>query len=156
MADAVNAQLMDEVTSGNLKILADMAQSAMGLSVQNAVANQQTVQAMVNANMQNALLMAQAITARAVRFTFDTSAEQATSFAQQIAADAGEKLAEAGATLSATQQYAKIAQSTAPQTGTGGAFGSETGLSQQIALSLANLAQSQATIIELLKVRPAG
>ena len=95
-------------------------------------------------------------TARAVRFTFDTSAEQATSFAQQIAADAGEKLAEAGATLAATQQFSKVAQNTAPQTGTGGAFGSETGLTQQIALSLANLAQSQATIIELLQQRPAA
>lgn len=167
MPSTVNEQLMDEVTSGNLKVLADMAQGALAQSIQNQVNNQAHIQAIQAATLQNGLTLAQdavaqslalsrMVTGKVLRYVADTSAEQATAFAQQIASDANETLAQAGATLSAVQQESKIAQSTAPQTGTGGAFGSETGLSQQIALALSNLAAGQAAIVELLRgARPA-
>lgn len=159
MPNMLNEQTVDQITQSNAKIIADMAQSAMGLSVQNAVASQQNVQAVVNANLQNGLTMAQsnlqagldlarAVLARSVRFTFDTSAEEAVGFAKQMSADLASKMSDLEAALSGGQQMEKIAITTPPQTGTGGAFGSDAGAAILQQLSninavLASIAASQ-------------
>lgn len=164
MPSQLNEQMVDQITATNAKGLADMNQVPMGLSVQNSVSNQQNVQAYVNANVQNgltlaqnmtanAVAMSQAITARATRFIFDISAEQAASFTRQLEADIGGRLSNIEAALAGSQIFEKTAATSPPQTGTGGAFGSETGLSQQVALALSNLAAGQAAIVELLRGR---
>jgi len=118
----------------------------MGLSVQNSVANQQYIQSIVNANLQNGLTIAQnamqngmqiaqAVTVRSLRMALDTSAEEAVAFTKQIGSDIQDKLTNLEATLSAAQQFEKTALTSPPQTGTGGAFGSDSGsaLAQQLA-----------------------
>lgn len=154
MPQTVSEQVTDEVTSANLKMLADMAQGAFGVSIQNAIANQQSVQALVNSDLAASLSMKQALQARAARFLLDTSAEEAVAFTKQLGSDIQDRITGIEAALSAGQQAEKIAITSPPQTGTGGAFGSETGLSQQIALSLANIAAGQAAILELLSKKP--
>lgn len=159
MPQVLNEQVVDEITAMNAKGLSDMMQTAMGLSVQNAVANQNTTQtaaaaALANgltigqAVMQNGINLAQAINARAVRFAFDISAEQAAAFDRQLSADVSGRLMNIEAALSGGQQASKIAQSTAPQTGTGGAFGSDAGsaINQQIANLSATVAALQAQL----------
>ena len=159
MPNVLNEQLADATSYGNIKGLADMAQTAMNLSTQNAVANQQGVQAMINSNLQNGLALSQsimanavnqatAVQARALRFLFDTSAEEAVSFTKQIGSDLAGQLAQMGGQLASIQEQAKIANTTPPQTGTGGAFGADSGsaLNQQ----LANLSASIAAIEAML------
>ena len=159
MPNVLNEQTIDQITQSNAKGLADMAQTAMNLATQNAVANQQGVQALINSNLQNGLSLSQsimanavnqatAVQARALRFIFDTSAEEAVGFAKQIGSDLAGQLAQMGGQLASIQEQAKIAQTTPPQTGTGGAFGSDSGsaLTQQ----LANLSASIAAIEQML------
>lgn len=159
MPSSLNEQQVDQITQSNAKMLADQAQSAIGLTIQNAVASQQSVQAMVNATLQNGLTLAQsnlqagldlsrAVLARSVRFTFDTSAEEAVGFAKQMSADLASKMSDLEAALSGGQQMEKIAITTPPQTGTGGAFGSDAGAAILQQLSninavLASIAASQ-------------
>jgi len=154
MPDVLEPQVVDQITSTNAKMLADMAQTAMGLSVQNAVALQQQMNSIATANLQNGLTLSQnimsnavnlanATAARATRFTFDISAEEAVAFSKQIASDLSEKVAEMGASLASIQEYTKIAQSTPPETA--------------VATAMADLAASMATVEALLKnARPAG
>src|SRR4030095_5992063 len=127
-----------ETTAMNAKMLADMAQSAMGLTIQNAAANQQTVQAIINANLQNGLAMAQAnmqagldlsraVTTVSVKRLFDQQMGDAINEGTLTGSDLQDKLSNLGAALSGVQQDIKAAQTTPPQTGTGGAFGSAPG-----------------------------
>jgi hypothetical protein len=120
----------------------------MGLSMQSSVANQQLAQTMATQLMQQGLTMSQnimqnavnlanATTARATRFTFDISAEEAVAFSKQIASDVASRLSDMGGTLSAIQEMAKIAQSTPPESA--------------VATALADLAASLATVEGLLK-----
>ena len=153
MPDHVNEQVTDAVTMGNVKGLAEMAQTAMGLSVQNAVANQQTVQSAVNAALQNGITMAQnalhdglawsrAVNARSLRFALDQSAQEAAAFEKTLGAEISDRLAEINGALAASQQSAKIANTTPPETG--------------IAQQLASLNAALVTIMESLRSnRPA-
>ena len=154
MPNAVNEQLADQTTYSDIKSSNDMAITAMNLATQNAVANQQSVQAMINANLQNGLTLAQntlanalqqatAVQTIAIKHLMSTTAEEAVTFAKQISSDLSSKLADFAATLSASQQEAKIAQSTPPESA--------------VAAMLANLAASISAIETMLKaqaVRP--
>ncbi len=135
MPGTLNEQVVDQITTTNAKGLADMAQTAMGLSTQNAVANQQQVQAIQNASLQGYLTIHQTLTALAAKRLLDTSAEEAVAFTKQIGSDLQDKINNIGAALAGVQEDVKIAQTTPPQTGTGGAFGSDAGtaLLQQLA-----------------------
>jgi hypothetical protein len=150
MPNSVNEQLADQTTYSNLKSSNDMAITAMNLSTENAVANQQVVQAMINANLQNGLTLAQhamagaiqqltAVQTIAVKRLFDTTIEQAMATTEQINADMAKNLAAYSATLSAGQQEAKIAQSTPPESA--------------VAAMLANLAASISAIETMLKAQ---
>ncbi len=125
-------------------MLADMAQGAFGLSIQNSVANQQSVQALVNADLAASLSLKQALQARAARFLLDTSAEEAVSFSKQIGADLNDRITGIEAALASGQMAEKIAITSPPQTGTGGAFGSDAG-----SALLAQLANIQALLQSL-------
>ena len=136
--------MVDETTAANLKMLADMAQGAFGLSIQNSVANQQSVQALINADLAASLSLKQALQARAARFLLDTSAEEAVAFSKQIGSDIQDRITGIEASLAAGQMAEKIAITTPPQTGTGGAFGSDAG-----SALLAQLANIQALLQSL-------
>ena len=125
-------------------MLADMAQGAFGLSIQNSVANQQSVQALINADLAASLSLKQALQARAARFLLDTSAEEAVAFSKQIGSDIQDRITGIEASLAAGQMAEKIAITTPPQTGTGGAFGSDAG-----SALLAQLANIQALLQSL-------
>lgn len=170
MPNTLAEQVLDQITVSNAKGLADMNQVPMGLSVQNAVSAQQRVSDAANAVHENVLnasqqvaqlaaqqalqiaqngaMLSQAMTGRVARMILDASAEQAVAFAKEIGADVSSKLADFGGALASLQEQAKIAQTTPPQTGTGGAFGSDSGnaLLQQLAniqALLNNLASNQ-------------
>jgi hypothetical protein len=146
MPTTVNEQSVDGVNINNLKAATDMSIIAMHTASQNVVANQQHVQSIVNAALQNGLmlgqnmlqsgmLLGQAVTTQGVKRLLDMSIEQAVSDTKLLGADLQDKLSNLGSALSAVQQDIKAAQTTPPQTGTGGAFGSDSGsaLAQQIA-----------------------
>ena len=128
------------------------ARTVPNLAMQNAVANQQSVQSMVNAAMQNGLTMAQAnlqsgldfsraVTARAVN-TAIAAAGEAAAFEKTLGREISDQLSEINGALAGGQQSAKIANTTPPETG--------------VASALATLAAGQAAIIELLRsTRPA-
>jgi uncharacterized protein with von Willebrand factor type A (vWA) domain len=149
-ADAVNgAQVANDQGALNYKIFSDVPIAASNLSVQNAVSAQQRVNDGANAVHENAMnaaqqiaqlaaqqalqmsqngaMLAQAMTGRVSRHILDLSAEQATAFAKELSADLASRLAEMSGQLASVQEMAKIAQTTPPQTGTGGAFGSDAG-----------------------------
>ena len=127
-------------------MLADMAATAQGLATQNAVASQQQIQNIVNANFQNGLTLASnqlqagmqlstAITTQAVKRLLDASIENSVADTKLLGADIQDKLANVEAALSGAQVFEKTAITSPPQTGTGGAFGSDAGsaLLQQMA-----------------------
>jgi hypothetical protein len=154
MPNSVNEQLADTASYENIKASTDMATTAMNLATQNAVANQQTVQSMVSANLQNGLTLAQnalanalnqaaAVQAITIKELMDTSIREAVAETKQVNSDLASKLADFSATLSGGQQEAKIAQSTPPESA--------------VAAMLANLAASISAIETMLKaqaVRP--
>ena len=170
-ADVIEATTINDVGTVaainmvNKKNLAELHGLTAGLSGQNQLANQQTATEFATANRNLTLEQArnhagllntsaqdaaaswrpihQALTARVTRFILDTSAEEAVSFAKQIQSDLSERVANLGASLSAVQEMVKIAQSTPPQTGTGGAFGSDAGSAygQQLANISAQILQ---------------
>lgn len=144
----MSEQTIDGVNISNVKMLADMSQTAMGLSIQNGVANQQSVQAIQNASLQGYLTLHQTMTALAAKKLLDTSAEEAVAFTKQIGADLQDKITGIGASLAAVQEDVKISNTTPPQTGTGGAFGSDSGsaLTQQIGNLAAAVAAMQAML----------
>jgi hypothetical protein len=161
----VNEQTVDSVALVNSKILGEMHAMTAALATQTQAQQQQRINelsASVLANSMNsaqqlaqlagqqALNLAasqaqlqQAITGRVARFMLDLSAEQATAFAQELGSNLTSKLADIGSVVSGIQQDIKGAQTTPPQTGTGGAFGSDSGspLLQQLASNQALLAQ---------------
>lgn len=163
MPSIANEQVVDGAVIGNIKMLTDMAQVTMGQTIQDAARQQSRQQDLAASVLANAMNGAQqlanaagnltlALTARTAH-TILNSAEQAAAFDKTLAANLEGKMANLEAALSSGQQMSKIANTTPPQTGTGGAFGSETGLSQQVALALSNLAAGQAAIVELLRGR---
>jgi hypothetical protein len=115
-----------------------MSATAQHIATQNAVANQQHVQSMVNASLQNGLTLAQnalqagmqlsqAVTTMATKTILDESIKDAVASQKLVGADIADKLANIQAALAGGQQFVKTAQTTPPQTGTGGAFGSDAG-----------------------------
>jgi heme oxygenase len=150
MPVTLDEQVRDTVNFNNAKSLADMAQTAMNLSTQNAVSNQAHVQALVNAALANSLTLSQnalqsgmqlsqAITTMATKTILDESVKDAVASQKLIGSDIQDRLMNIEGALSGGQQFAKVAQTTPPQTGTGGAFGSDSGsaLLQQIVSTLA-------------------
>ena len=168
----MNEQAADAVNFNNVKVIGEGPALSTGLAQQNAVAQQQRINELSSSVLgntmnaaqqmaqlaaqqatqisQNGAMLSQAMTGRVARMIMDLSAEQAAAFDREMGASIEQKLAGIEAVLAGGQQMEKIAITTPPQTGTGGAFGSETGLSQQIALALSNLAAGQAAIMELL------
>lgn len=150
MPAVINEQTVDGQTSLNWKVMSDEPIASANTRTENATANQQIVQALMQESLAanlaisrqataNAIAYAQAVNARAVRFAFDISAEQAVGFATTIGAQLQDKITNLGAALSGVQEMVKVAITTPPQTGTGGAFGSDAGnaLFQQLANAMA-------------------
>lgn len=157
MPDELNKQVVDQVTALNFKNLAELHSLTGGLAGQYQLAAQQRVNDTANAVHANALnaaqqiaqlagqqaltmsanaqMLSQAMLGRVGRTVLDVSAEQAVGFMQEIQAGLSKDLAALSGQLASVQEMAKIANSTPPQTGTGGAFGSDAGnaLLQQLA-----------------------
>lgn len=145
-AGEINAQTLDGQNSLNWKLMTDEALAAVNTRVENAAQNQQYVQALMQENLaanlalsrqatSNAIAFSQAVTARGVRFAFDISAEQAAGFVTELGSRIEDRLTNLGSALAGIQEFVKTAQTVPPQTGTGGAFGSDAGnaLLQQLA-----------------------
>jgi len=165
MAEVDAAQVANDQGALNWKIFSDVPIAASNLSVQNQVSAQQRVNDGANAVHENAMnaaqqiaqlaaqqalemsrngaMLAQAMTGRVTRHILDLSAEQAAGFARELMTDLPRELAQMSGQLAAVQEMAKIAQTVPPQTGTGGAFGSDAGsaLQQQLANIQALLGQ---------------
>jgi hypothetical protein len=153
MPTTVNEQTLDAVNAVNAKLGMEMDSiGAAGVATQNQVSLQQRINELaaegLAANLAlsrqataNQLAFSQAVTARTVRMVMDLSAEQAAAFGTELGSQIHDKLASIEAVLSAGQQQEKTAITTPPQTGTGGAFGSDAGsaLMQQIVNQLAIL-----------------
>lgn len=168
MPKELNEQVVDEVTALNFKNIAEMHSLTAGLSGQYQLAAQQRVNDTANAVHANALnaaqqiaqlagqqaltmsanaqMLSQAFLGRATRTILDVSAEQAVGFMQEIQAGLSKDLAALSGQLASVQEMAKIAQSTPPQTGTGGAFGSDAG-----SALLSQLANIQALLQQLVQ-----
>jgi hypothetical protein len=178
----VHEQAAAAVNFNNVKVVGEGPALSTGLSQQNAVAQQQRVNELassvlgnaMNASQQfgqlaaqqalqisaNSAAIQQAMLGRVTRHILDLSGEQAAAFEKTLGAQLQDQLTELNASLAGGQIQSKVAQSTAPQTGTGGAFGSETGLSQQISLAMAGalapIAAQLSTAISLLQARTGG
>lgn len=166
MADTLDpASAAAAVSFNNVKNLGELHALTAGLSGQNVLAQQQRVNEIANSVLANSMNAAQqmaqlaasqslnlaasqaqlqqAITGRVARFMLDLSAEEAVAFTKQVGADIQDKLSNIEAAISGGQVYAKTAQTTPPQTGTGGAFGSDAGSALLQQLVNAQVAQSQ-------------
>jgi hypothetical protein len=99
----------------------------------------------------NAAAFSQIVTARALRMAADISAEQAMGFATQIGSRLEDRLTHIGAAVASLQDFAKMVNTTPPQTGTGGAFGAETGSALQ-----QSLAQIDSRILGLRELLAGG
>lgn len=170
MPSTVSEQTVDALTLNNVKVIGEGPALSTGLSQQNAVAQQQRVNDLSNSVLansmnaaqqmaqlasqqaltlsQNGAILAQAMVGRVGRFVLDTSGEEAVAFTKQIGSDVQDKLSNIEAALAAGQVFEKTAITVPPQTGTGGAFGSDSGsaLTQQ----LSNLAASISAIQSML------
>lgn len=161
------AQVANDQGALNWKIFSDVPIATSNLTVQNAAARQQRMEQAADSVHENAMnaaqqiaqlaaksalqmsdntaMLAQAMTGRVTRHILDLSAEQTVGFMQEIQAGLSKDLAAISGQLAAVQEMAKIANTTPPQTGTGGAFGSDAGnaLLQQLA-NIEALLRSQA------------
>lgn len=140
MASVDNAAVANDQGGLNWKIESDGPIRSANIAIQNQVTNQQAVDTISREALQTGIVLgrdvlqrgldfSRAVEARAIRFIFDTSAEEAVGFAKQIGSDLTSKLADIEGLLAAGQQQEKTAITSPPQTGTGGAFGSGTGSS---------------------------
>jgi|SRR5215831_5058682 len=152
MPQTVNEQTVDAVTIVDVKNGAEMPGLTAGFASQaqqqqqaimnaNQVANQQSVQAIINQSLQVHTATMNALAGRVSRLVMDVSAEQAAGFAKELTAGLASEMQQFGADLASIQQDIKAAQSTPPETAVGQA--------------LANLAASMAAIEAMLKARPA-
>ena len=159
MANVNNSAVANDQGGLNYKLFTDEALASVNTRVQNAVTSQQAVDAISREALQTGIALgrellqgsidlSRAVQARAVRFIFDTSAEEAVGFAKQIGSDLTGKLSDIEGLLAAGQQQEKTAVTTPPQTGTGGAFGSDAGsaLLQQIVNTQAIIAEALAKL----------
>lgn len=151
---ALNADVVEATANEEFKNVAGLHAITAGLSAQNQLTNQQLVTTIDREAVQSGIAigreimmrgidLSRAAQARALRYVFAPSSEEtageAVSFAKTIAADLSSKLADVQGLLASGQIQEKIAITTPPQTGTGGAFGSAPGsaLYAQIAEALA-------------------
>lgn len=164
MPSAVHEQTADAVNLNNIKSIGELHALTAGLSGQNQLSLQQRVNEIATSNFQNALTSAQQLTqlagqqalqisadaaalrmamlGRTTRHVLDMSAEQAAAFEKTLGAQLQDSITELNSALASTQQGAKIAMTTPPETG--------------IASALSTLAAGQAAIIEMLRgARPA-
>ena len=163
MPVTANEQTVDTISTTNVKNVGELHALTAGLSGQNQLANQQRMtdamsaaainavnagQQMAQLAAQQALTLSAAIQARTARFLLDTSAEEAVAFTKQVGSDIQDKLTNIEAALSGSQAFEKTAITTPPQTGTGGAFGSDAGnaLLQQIVNAQAVMANAIAQL----------
>jgi len=117
MADVVSPQVVDSVTIDNVKTiagsaaaananLAQMAASAAGLSIQNAVSQQQAMQQISNA-----------IVTQAVNLLLNADPSEAISVSKEMSGnDLGQQLAQLLAVIASNQQSSKAAGNTPPVT----------------------------------------
>jgi len=163
-AEAVNsAQVANDQGALNYKIFSDVPIETSNLTVQNAAARQQRSQEAadaVHANAmngaqqiaqlaaqqalqisQNGAMLAQAMLGRVSRHILDLSAEQASAWSRELMSDLPRELANISGQLASVQEMAKIANTTPPQTGSGGSFASS-----ETAPLLQMLAQIEALI----------
>ncbi len=153
-ATAAELTTIDSQNLLNWKIQSDRPINAANVAIENAVNDQQLTRLVEREAVQSGIALGREIMmrgidlsragyARAMRYVYAPSSEEtageAVSFAKTLASDLTSKLSDATALLAAGQQESKLAQSTAPQTGTGGSFGSSPGtaLHAQIAEALA-------------------
>lgn len=152
MPTTLSEQTLDQITSSNAKALADMSATVQHLATQNAVANQQTVQSIISANLANGMTLAQnalqsglqlsqAVTTQAVKNILDESIKDAVSNTKLLGADIQDKLTNIEAALAGGQQFAKTALTTPP----------ETGFVQQLADNQALYAQQLASMNVILQ-----
>lgn len=173
MPDQVNLQLMDTVSAVNLKLAAGMEQVAMGASIQDlqqaqsrrnqladsVLANQlNSAQQIQASEATSRMIMSNAVNALALKYLFDTSAQEAVTFAKEIASDTAQTMQDFGGVIAGIQQDIKGAITTPPQTGTGGSFGSDSGsaLLQQLANNqalMANGLSALAAAVSALEAR---
>jgi hypothetical protein len=118
MADKVDPQVIDSVTIDNAKNIAgassvamatlyQVAASASGLAIQNAVSAQQ-----------NAIAISQAATTCAINILLHVDPKEAAALSTLKNADMPSEMLSILAALSANQQGAKVGQSTPPETAT--------------------------------------
>lgn len=160
MPAALNEQIVDEVTGIKFNTMATIPATVAELMATDAVALQRRSQDIATQLYQNASTMAlqmnSAVSARASDMLFGT-AQVASAFDRTLQG-LQNKLAEMEATLGAGQQFTKTAQTTPPQTGTGGAFGSDAGsaLLQQIVNSQNVIANGIQAILATLNAKGGG
>jgi hypothetical protein len=135
----------------------DLAASVVANAMNSAQQLQQSASIAAQQIASNSAILAMGAAVRAFRMVTDVSAEQAVGFAEQIGSNLTAELKDMGGTLAGIQQFVKEANTTPPQTGTGGAFGSDAGsaLLQQIAntqaLMVNGLSELSAAIASLKK-----
>ena len=148
------ATAADAVSWVNVKNLGDMTALSAGLSSQDAVAlqrrtNDLALQLHESASHQAQQLAADAaafrtaLLARATQMLMGDTALQASASSQEMTGNLQQKLAEIGASLASVQDSVKASITTPPQTGTGGAFGSDAGSALLQQIVNAQAAQSQ-------------
>jgi hypothetical protein len=140
----LNEQVVDAVTNEEFKNVAGLHALTAGLSAQNQLTNQQAVDAIMRESLQSGITfhreimagsvdLSRAVRAKAIRDIFNVG-QEASAFDKTMAAGLESKLANIEGLLAAGQQQEKTAITSPPQTGTGGAFGSDSGsaLAQQL------------------------
>jgi len=158
--DAVNsAQVANDQGALNWKVESDGPIRSANTAIQNQVTNQQAVDAIMREALQSGItfhreIMAgsvdigRAVRSKAIRDIFNVG-QEASAFDKTMAAGLETKLANIEGLLAAGQQQAKTANTTPPQTGTGGAFASGTGSS--LYQSLAEVGALLGTLKDLTK-----
>lgn len=121
MADVVNPQVMDALTSDNVKTIGESGSFYTALAFQNAVQNQQiaNLNAVTHQQAINTILAAAVGTIVKVLTEVDPTqamSEQVLLTGNRVA----EMVANLNAGIAAIQQLLKGAQTTPPQTGAGG------------------------------------
>jgi len=133
----VNEQTADAINLTNVKNVGELHALTAGLSGQNQLTNQQAVDAIMRESLQSGITfhreimagsvdLSRAVRAKAIRDIFNVG-QEASAFDKTMAAGLETKLANIEGLLAAGQQQEKTAITTPPQTGTGGAFGSDAG-----------------------------
>lgn len=115
MPASVSEQIVDSITMTNAKSILDATPAAVQLSTQNAVSQQQTLNAIQNTALQGFVSLTHALFAKAAKSILDESAQDAVNNAKTIASDTQDKINNLGSAIASVQQDLKGAQSTPPE-----------------------------------------